>query len=38
MGPTEYDVNPKNKSNKINIGTKYFALTGIGGKVTLTEH
>ena len=32
MGPIEYEVNPKNKSPKINKGTRTLALTGMGGK------
>ena len=31
MGPMEQEVNPKNKSPAIRIGTRNFALIGIGG-------
>ena len=33
----EYEVNPKNKSPKIKIGTKIFAFTGIGGKSNINR-
>ena len=36
LRPTEYDVNPKKRSNKIRRGTKYLALIGIGGKRSIS--
>ena len=33
----EYEVNPKNKSPKIKIGTKIFAFIGIGGKSNINR-
>lgn len=34
--PIEKEESPKNRSIKINKGTKYFALTGIGGNSSIS--